>query len=58
MNVGESGTQPEENPEPPASDEPEPNPNIELPSPQAVVNELEEFLKQLRRQNPENSDGE
>ena len=58
MNVGESGTQPEEDPEAPASDEPEPNPNIELPSPQAVVTELEEFLKQLRRQDPENSDGE
>jgi proteasome assembly chaperone (PAC2) family protein len=30
-------------------DEP-PNPNVELPSPQAVVSELEEFLKQLRRE--------
>src|SRR6266536_3477906 len=27
-----------------------PNPNVELPSPQAVVSELEEFLKQLRRE--------
>jgi proteasome assembly chaperone (PAC2) family protein len=26
-----------------------PPPNVELPSPQAVVNELEEFLRQLRR---------
>jgi proteasome assembly chaperone (PAC2) family protein len=26
------------------------NPNVELPSPQAVVSELEEFLKQLRRE--------
>jgi proteasome assembly chaperone (PAC2) family protein len=26
--------------------------NVELPSPQAVVNELEEFLKQLRREDP------
>jgi proteasome assembly chaperone (PAC2) family protein len=58
MNVGESGTQPEEEPELPAGHEAEPNPNIELPSPQAVVNELEEFLKQLRRQDPESSDGE
>ena len=33
-------------------------PNVELPSPQAVVNELEEFLKQLRRQDPGASDGE
>jgi len=37
------------------SDEPESsggsgsNPNVELPSPQAVVSELEEFLRQLRR---------
>jgi proteasome assembly chaperone (PAC2) family protein len=34
-------------------DEPTPGqsaPNVELPSPQAVVNELEEFLKQLRRE--------
>jgi proteasome assembly chaperone (PAC2) family protein len=40
--------------EPAAGDEPqEPaegaTPNVELPSPQAVVNELEEFLRQLRR---------
>ena len=33
-----------------------PNPNVELPSPQAVVTELEEFLKQLRRQEPGTSD--
>lgn len=33
-----------------------PTPNVELPSPQAVVNELEEFLKQLRRD--ESGDGE
>lgn len=31
--------------------------NVELPSPQAVVSELEEFLKQLRRDNPGNADG-
>jgi proteasome assembly chaperone (PAC2) family protein len=58
MNVGESGSQPEEDPEPPASSDPELNPNIELPSPQAVVNELEEFLKQLRREDPGPSDGQ
>jgi proteasome assembly chaperone (PAC2) family protein len=56
MNVGELTG--------PADDdiEPEPvqgpgTPNVELPSPQAVVNELEEFLKQLRRQDPGASDG-
>jgi hypothetical protein len=38
-------------------DEP-PNPSVELPSPQAVVSELEEFLKQLRRDDPSASDGE
>jgi len=31
-------------------------PNVELPSPQAVVNELEEFLRQLRRE--DNGNGE
>jgi proteasome assembly chaperone (PAC2) family protein len=40
--------------EPAAGDEPQEAtegaaPNVELPSPQAVVNELEEFLRQLRR---------
>jgi proteasome assembly chaperone (PAC2) family protein len=33
-----------------------PGANVELPSPQAVVNELEEFLRQLRRE--ETGDGE
>jgi proteasome assembly chaperone (PAC2) family protein len=32
-------------------------PNVELPSPQAVVSELEEFLRQLRRDEPGNADG-
>lgn len=32
--------------------------NVELPSPQAVVNELEEYLKQLRQQDRGTSDGE
>jgi proteasome assembly chaperone (PAC2) family protein len=36
--------------------EPPPGPNVELPSPQAVVNELEEFLKQLRRDEPGDAD--
>jgi proteasome assembly chaperone (PAC2) family protein len=35
-----------------------PRPNVELPSPQAVVSELEEFLKQLRRENPGSDDPE
>ncbi len=52
MNVGESET--EDEPEPSES---EPPPNVELPSPQAVVSELEEFLKQLRRQDPGTTDG-
>jgi proteasome assembly chaperone (PAC2) family protein len=42
-------------PEPSVGEEP-PKPNVELPSPQAVVTELEEFLKQLRRQDPGASD--
>src|SRR5262249_5789895 len=48
--------------EPPGrpDDEPEetagPGPNVELPSPQAVVSELEEFLRQLRRENPGGKD--
>jgi hypothetical protein len=43
----------ESEPTPAADDEPTPGqaaPNVELPSPQAVVNELEEFLRQLRRE--------
>jgi proteasome assembly chaperone (PAC2) family protein len=51
----------------PEEDEPEPSPrgetpaentsgpNVELPSAQAVVSELEEFLKQLRREEPGSS---
>jgi monomeric isocitrate dehydrogenase len=48
----------------PLADEPEPvldtepTPNVELPSPQAVVSELEEFLKQLRREDAGGTDGE
>ena len=33
-------------------------PGVELPSPQAVVSELEEFLRQLRREDPGEADGE
>jgi hypothetical protein len=52
-------------PEPPPEEEESesigdesPNPNVELPSPQAVVTELEEFLKQLRREDPGGPAGE
>jgi proteasome assembly chaperone (PAC2) family protein len=51
MNVAEPLVEPEDESEPSAMDEP-PGPSVELPSPQAVVSELEEFLKQLRRQDP------
>jgi proteasome assembly chaperone (PAC2) family protein len=51
MNVAEPLVEPEEELES-AIDVDSPNPNVELPSPQAVVTELEEFLKQLRRQDP------
>jgi proteasome assembly chaperone (PAC2) family protein len=51
MNVAEPLLEPEEELEP-TTDADAPNPNVELPSPQAVVTELEEFLKQLRRQDP------
>ena len=56
MNVSEPLMGSEEEQDPPLADEP--SPNIELPSPQAVVNELEEFLKQLRREDPGSSTGE
>jgi proteasome assembly chaperone (PAC2) family protein len=46
----------EDEPDLDTADEP-PNPNVELPSPQAVVTELEEFLKQLRQQDPGTTDG-
>jgi len=51
MNVAEPLVEPEEESDP-VTDVEAPNPNVELPSPQAVVTELEEFLKQLRRQDP------
>ena len=46
----------DDDPEPSAAEQP-PEPPVELPSPQAVVTELEEFLKQLRRQDPGTADG-
>jgi proteasome assembly chaperone (PAC2) family protein len=55
MNVADPLSEPQEEPEP-GGDEP-PNPTVELPSPQAVVSELEEFLKQLRREDPGASNG-
>jgi hypothetical protein len=54
MNVTESEAQDE--PESESSEQPAES-NVELPSPQAVVSELEEFLKQLRRQDPGTTDG-
>src|SRR5438270_1414365 len=51
MNVAEPLIEPDDEPESTTSED-APNPNVELPSPQAVVTELEEFLKQLRRQDP------
>ncbi|MBV9323053.1 MAG: PAC2 family protein [Chloroflexi bacterium] len=45
----------EEEPEP--SSGPTDGPGVELPSPQAVVNELEEFLRQLRQEDAGDSDG-
>jgi len=56
MNVGEQGGLVEDEPEANAGETP--NPNVELPSPQAVVNELEEFLKHLRREEPGATEGE
>jgi hypothetical protein len=54
MNVSESEleNEPAETPL-----EERPDSNVELPSPQAVVSELEEFLKELRRQDPGTTDG-
>jgi proteasome assembly chaperone (PAC2) family protein len=55
MNISEP-PELEDEPEPSAAEE-APEPPVELPSPQAVVSELEEFLKQLRRQDPGTADG-
>jgi predicted ATP-grasp superfamily ATP-dependent carboligase len=51
MSVSEPLIEADDDPAAPVEED-APNPNVELPSPQAVVNELEEFLKQLRRQEP------
>jgi hypothetical protein len=54
MEVSESTSESEEEPESTTSEGS--SPNLELPSPQAVVSELEEFLKQLRRDEPGSAD--
>lgn len=51
MNVSEPLAEPDDEPDVSGAED-QPNPNVELPSAQAVVSELEEFLKQLRRQDP------
>lgn len=56
MNIGESGSESEQDPPEVGESEAQASPNIELPSPQAVVTELEEFLRQLRRQDPGDSE--
>jgi proteasome assembly chaperone (PAC2) family protein len=48
MNVTEPMASSEEESHAPSPDAPPPGQNVELPSPQAVVSELEEFLKSLR----------
>ncbi len=57
MSVPDPSAESEDEPETPARGD-EPPPNVELPSAQAVVSELEEFLKQLRRDEPGTSDNE
>jgi predicted ATP-grasp superfamily ATP-dependent carboligase len=56
MSVDPLAVEPDEPREPTSEPPPPPGPNVELPSPQAVVNELEEFLKQLRRDEPGETD--
>jgi proteasome assembly chaperone (PAC2) family protein len=59
MNVSEPLVELEEEPEASGAVEQQPpNPNVELPSSQAVLSELEEFLKQLRRQQPDTPEDE
>jgi proteasome assembly chaperone (PAC2) family protein len=55
MNEADAG-QPEEESEPGGGAAG--GPGVELPSPQAVVNELEEFLRQLRREDAGDANGE
>jgi proteasome assembly chaperone (PAC2) family protein len=58
MNEAESiGGQSQEETEPTRSEGEGSVPSVDLPSPQAVVSELEEFLKQLRREQPGEPDG-
>ena len=57
MNLPDPSSELEEESEPTASGD-EPPPNVELPSAQAVVSVLEEFLKQLRRDEPGTPDNE
>jgi proteasome assembly chaperone (PAC2) family protein len=60
MNVTESESSEaadDDEPSAGASQSAAPDPNIELPSTQAVMTEVEEFLKQLRRQDPGTTDG-
>lgn len=58
MNLAEPVADDAEEDEPaPSADQP-PRPNVELPSPQAVVSELEEFLRQLRREDSGTAENE
>jgi hypothetical protein len=60
MNVTESesgATDDDEEPSTAPSESAAPDPNIELPSTQAVMSEVEELLKQFRRQDPGTTDG-
>jgi proteasome assembly chaperone (PAC2) family protein len=57
MNVVEPVVESDDEPESGSHPNEPPDANVELPSPQAVVNELEEFLKQLRRDDPSAPDG-
>jgi proteasome assembly chaperone (PAC2) family protein len=58
MNVSDPLVELEEEPESSVVEQEPPNPNVELPSSQAVLSELEEFLKQLRRQQPDTPEDE
>jgi len=60
MNVTESepgGAGDDDEPSTAPSESTPPDPNIELPSTQAVMSEVEELLKQFRRQDPGTTDG-
>jgi hypothetical protein len=49
LEIARADTDDEDDEEPSSADAPPPEPPADLPSPQAVVQELEDFLKQLRR---------